>query len=84
MTCNVRKGISLSFCFELSIRASFLIRTGDRNIQMGEIICKNYIHFDDLKILGKTDEVDTDEEEFGEDTSKFSYNYAFFFFVSNH
>ena len=51
-TCNVSKGISLSLCFELSIRASFLIRTGDRNIQKGKIICKNYISFDDLKIVG--------------------------------
>ena len=68
MTCNVSKGISLSLCFELSIRASFLIRTGDRNIQKGKIICKNYIYFDDLKIVGKTDEADTDEEGFCEDT----------------
>ena len=45
------------------------MRTGDRNILKGKIICKNYIYFDDLKTWGKTDEADTDEEEFGEDTN---------------
>ena len=69
MTCNVSKGVSLNLCFELSIRESFLIKTGDCNIQKGEIISSNYIYFDDLKIMGKKDEVDSDEEEFGEDTS---------------
>ena len=42
---------------------------GDCNIQKGEIICKNYIYFDALKSWGKTDEADTDEEEFDEDTN---------------
>ena len=51
-TCNVSIRISLYLCFELSIRAPFLIRTGDCNIQKGEIISKNYIYFDDLKIVG--------------------------------
>ena len=67
MTCNVNKGVSLSLCFELSIRTSFLIRTGECNIQKGEIISKNYIYLMTLKSWGKKDETDNDEEEFGED-----------------
>ena len=64
---NVSKGISLSLCFELSIRMSFVIRTGDCNIQKGKIISKNCIFFMTLNSWGKKHEAHTDEEEFGED-----------------
>ena len=36
-----------------------------------------------LKLWGKKDETDNDEEEFGEDANEFSCSYAFLFVVSN-
>ena len=51
MTCDTTKGVSISLCMKFSIRAYFLIRTRNCYIQEGKIISKNYINFDDLKIL---------------------------------
>ena len=45
----------------------FLIKLRDCYIQKGKIISKNYINFDDLKILNYKDEIDNDVEELGED-----------------
>ena len=51
-TCNVSKGVSLSLCIEISVKASFSIKKRDHHIQKVNIISKNYINVDDRKILG--------------------------------
>ena len=50
-TCNCSNWVSLNLCLERNIRASFLIKTGDCDLQEGKIISKNYINFDDRKIF---------------------------------
>ena len=51
MTCDTSKGVSISLSIKFSIRAPFLIITRDCYIQKVNIISKNYINFDELKIL---------------------------------
>ena len=70
MTCNVSKGISLSFCFEVSIRAFFFsLERGIVTYKRGKLSARTISILMTLKSWGKMDEADIDKEEFGEHTN---------------
>ena len=63
------KGFLSFFYFKLSIRASFLIRRGIITYKRGKLSPRIISILMTLKLWGKEDEADSDEEEFGEDTN---------------
>ena len=61
MTYNISKRVSLSLCFEFSIKVSFLIKTGIVTHKRGKLSPITISILITLKLWDKNEEADSDE-----------------------